>query len=161
MGELIPVVENADRYFELGVYFHNPLSLNGWKREVKGSGGKYCVLAGDAAHAMPPFLGQGANQAIQDAYCLASKISEYNENLNVLSTNESQEDVIKPIQKYIKDYENQRWKPTADIILKAAFLGYLEIGGGFLSKFRDAFFFIMGKIGVAKKIYLDGTTPKV
>lgn len=48
-AELIPVVENADRFFELGVYFHNPFSFNGWKREVKGSGGKFCVLAGDAA----------------------------------------------------------------------------------------------------------------
>ena len=55
-----------------------------------------------------------------------------------------------------------RWKPTADITLKAALLGYLETGNGdFLAKFRDAFFFSMGKIGVAKKVYLDGATPKV
>lgn len=33
------------------------------------------VLLGDAAHAMPPFLGQGANQAIQDAYCLARELA--------------------------------------------------------------------------------------
>ena len=48
-AELTQIVQDADRFFELGVYFHNPLSINGWKREVKKSGGKFCVLAGDAA----------------------------------------------------------------------------------------------------------------
>jgi 2-polyprenyl-6-methoxyphenol hydroxylase-like FAD-dependent oxidoreductase len=71
-----PIVQNSDRYFELGVYFHNPFTFNGWSKEVKGSGGRFVVLAGDAAHAMPPFLGQGSNQAVQDAYCLAKKIFE-------------------------------------------------------------------------------------
>jgi len=47
--ELIPIVENADRFFELGVYFHNPFTFSGWKREVKGSSGAFCVLAGDSA----------------------------------------------------------------------------------------------------------------
>jgi 2-polyprenyl-6-methoxyphenol hydroxylase-like FAD-dependent oxidoreductase len=30
---------------------------------------------------MPPFLGQGSNQAIQDSYCLAKKIFEFNKAL--------------------------------------------------------------------------------
>lgn len=47
-----PIVQNADRFFELGVYFHNPLSLRGWSKEVQGSANRYVVLAGDAAHAM-------------------------------------------------------------------------------------------------------------
>lgn len=112
---------------------------------------------------MPPFLGQGSNQAVQDAYCLACKIAEYNNNLNA-SPSTSSEDQEKPksLKKLIDEYEKQRWKPTSDITLKAAFLGYLETGGeGFLSKFRDTFFFTMGKIGVARKIFLDGATPKV
>lgn len=33
------------------------------------------VLAGDACHAMAPFLGQGANQGIQDAVCLAQRLA--------------------------------------------------------------------------------------
>ena len=60
-----PIIESADRFFELGVYFHNPFSFSGWSKEVKNSGGRFCVLGGDAAHAMPPFLGQGSNQVSQ------------------------------------------------------------------------------------------------
>jgi len=33
------------------------------------------VLAGDSCHAMPPFLGQGANQSLQDAWCVAECLS--------------------------------------------------------------------------------------
>ena len=50
-NQIGPVVKNSDRFFELGVYFHNPFSLRGWSREVKGSGRRFVVLAGDAAHA--------------------------------------------------------------------------------------------------------------
>lgn len=49
--EVGPIVQNSDRSFELGVYFHNPFSLSGWSRELKGSGNRHLVLAGDAAHA--------------------------------------------------------------------------------------------------------------
>jgi type IV secretory pathway VirB6-like protein len=62
----------------------------------------------------------------------------------------------------LKDYESLRWKPTASITAKSIFLGYLETGGnGFPSIFRDAFFFSAGKLGIAKKVYLDAATPQV
>lgn len=42
-----PIVKDAERFFELGVYFHNPFSFNGWSRQVENTG-CYVVLAGDA-----------------------------------------------------------------------------------------------------------------
>ena len=46
------------------------------------------VILGDAAHAMAPFLGQGANQALQDSYAVASCVS----NINRIGTSASIKD---------------------------------------------------------------------
>ncbi len=113
---------------------------------------------------MPPFLGQGSNQAIQDAYCLASKIFQHNANCiqGLAEQRKDEENEPKSLQVLLKEYENTRWFPTASITIKSAFLGYLETGEkGFLSKFRDAFFFVAGKVGIARMVFLDAATPKL
>ena len=103
--------------------------------------------------AMPPFLGQGANQALQDSYTLASKIHDYNCKIKT--------DPGADLRTSLKEYETIRWLPTTSITIKAALLGYLEVGPSLLAKFRDAFFFVMGKAGVAKKVFLSSANPKM
>ena len=116
LGGVQTVVPTADRIFELGVYFHNPFSFAGWSKEYEDS---MIVLCGDAAHALPPFLGQGANQAIQDAYCLALKLYDYNvavtsESGDVLGTKlrseSSRDGELTPttLRSLLKDYERTR-----------------------------------------------------
>ena len=168
--ELRPVVEAADKFFELGVYFHNPFSFRGWSRKVKGTEACYACLLGDSSHAMPPFLGQGANQAIQDAYCLATKIAEHNaivtqevtpgkENASADTASTGRPTTL---GRLLKEYETLRWLPTTSITLKSIFLGYLETGGeGLPSKLRDGVFFTLGKLGIATKVFLDGATLRV
>lgn len=154
--ELRGVIESADRFFELGVYAHNPFCS--WSREIPGSNGSWSVVVGDAAHALPPFLGQGGNQAIQDAYCLSAKVHEYNRQLLIQPSIEN----VK-LKDFLKEYERTRWLPTFEIFLKSLFLGYLETGGfhGAYSRFRDVFFKTMGKIGVARQVLLSAAVPKV
>ena len=151
------VISKADRIFELGVYFHNPITLAGWKKKIPDSE-TFAVLCGDSAHAMPPFLGQGANQAVQDAYSLAEKVHRYNRQLL-----KGEEAGGQSMHQLLRDYETARWFPTTSITAKAAVLGYLETGGrsGFYSKFRDAFFTILTALGVPAKVLLDAATPKV
>jgi 2-polyprenyl-6-methoxyphenol hydroxylase-like FAD-dependent oxidoreductase len=162
--ELRSVIESADRFFELGVYIHNPFCK--WSKEIPGSNGAWCVLAGDAAHALPPFLGQGGNQAIQDAYCLGTKIHRYNQQFLRQYERQSQSSPhaeTAVLQLYLRDYERIRWPATFQIFWKSVFLGYLETGGfqGAYSKFRDVFFKTMGIIGVAHRVLLSAAIPRV
>jgi len=63
------MVDDMYRILHLGVY-ETP-ELPRWHK------GRVCVI-GDGAHAISPFLGQGANQAIQDGYLLSHLLMKNN-----------------------------------------------------------------------------------
>jgi 2-polyprenyl-6-methoxyphenol hydroxylase-like FAD-dependent oxidoreductase len=62
---LLKMIGAADSYYKWALYDRDP--LQNWS---KGR----IVLLGDSAHAMPPFIGQGAGMAIEDGYTLAAMI---------------------------------------------------------------------------------------
>ena len=88
------------------------------------------MVLGDAAHAMAPFLGQGANQALQDAYQIAVEIQALS-NLVPLYANQANPPNIAVqttnglIKTKMKNYENKRKFKTAIMGSKSGILGYL------------------------------------
>jgi salicylate hydroxylase len=138
-AELRATAERAERFFNIGVFLHNPLTP--WS---KGR----LVLVGDAAHAMPPFLGQGANQAIQDAYCLAQQLC-------AIGTEHAS------LKEAMDKYEGIRKFPTSKITFNSWFLGFIETQKGIGAALRDKFFDTVYRLGVAQFIFLDSAKPKV
>ncbi|KAK0508487.1 hypothetical protein JMJ35_008763 [Cladonia borealis] len=59
------LIKSAERMVKFGLYDRDELTPEQWH-----SG--RCVLIGDAAHPTSPHLGQGANQALEDCYHLAT-----------------------------------------------------------------------------------------
>ena len=166
-------IASATQCFELGSYFHSPFGA--WSSQPQ-AGQAQVVLCGDAAHALPPFLGQGANQAMQDAYCLTQRLVAYNAdvaNSNAPSTTPSTDpnndagEPIAPLPKtlhdYCKEYEQRRWPATTSILVKSIFLGYLETGGfdGVFGPLRNNVFRFLFAIGVVPKILLGAAVPRV
>eukprot|EP00930_Biecheleria_cincta_P100038 TRINITY_DN91643_c0_g1_i1.p1 TRINITY_DN91643_c0_g1~~TRINITY_DN91643_c0_g1_i1.p1 ORF type:complete len:440 (+),score=56.22 TRINITY_DN91643_c0_g1_i1:41-1360(+) len=138
--EVLSLAAACNRHFELGSYFRNPL--------VSWAGLEGCaVLLGDAAHAMPPFLGQGANQALQDAYSLANELRAFQQGRHG------------SLSDALRAYESSRKLPNARLTLSSRILGFVETA---LPSFgRDAFFRTTAALGIAKYVFLDGAVPKV
>jgi len=128
------VIEKSDRLIDTAVFDHRVLSR--WSR---GN----VVLVGDAAHAMAPFLGQGANQAIQDASCLASKLSQYD------------------VEEALLRFEQIRRPPTARLMRTSRILGLLETQKGNGRSTRDLLFRVLGEVGVVGSVFASSCLPVV
>ena len=107
------------------------------------------ALVGDAAHAAPPFLGQGTNQALQDAYSLARCLRDR-------SLLQSDTDAVRGA---LRKYERERKFCAAKFAFNSLVLGAVETKAPPIG--RDLFFKTTAKLGIAKKVFLDGATPKV
>lgn len=138
-AEVMEVAQKAERFYETSVFYRNP-KLKWYNNGV--------VLAGDAAHPMPPFLGQGANQAICDGYALAKVLKQVGGE-------------YPSIESALEAYTSKRLFSTSRLLLNSRFLGFLETQEGKGAEFRNAFFKILGKVGVAEVVYIDGANVRV
>lgn len=144
--EVLDVARSCDRFFEIGVC-ERPVGLERWNR------GRV-VAIGDAAHAMPPFLGQGANQAVQDAVCLARWL----QSVDFASGQTSDASLEGALLAFV----TQRLPPVAVLSLESTFLGQVEtLPGEWGSLVRDNFFRLTGASGVAGLVFLNGALARV
>lgn len=142
---------NASRFIDLSVRAVSTSSINPFFHWHKDR----VVLLGDSAHAMAPFLGQGANQAIQDAYRIALAVNKINNNKNYSPLEQE-----KVIFEEMRRYENDRRIKTLFLGSKSGILGSLETIGTPAGMFaRDTLFRILGKLGVVNYVFSDGATP--
>ena len=152
------------RFIELAVKDRS-LPLLGWS-----SPSGRAVLMGDAAHPMAPFLGQGANQALQDALVLARAIRFVNKAAAkaeagglgglAVKTLSAVAGSTWPMKLALLSYQIARLPPTAVISLKSNFLGNVETLGGDLGGLaRDSFFRFTAKFGIAQLVLLSGAVP--
>lgn len=97
---------------------------------------------------MPPYLGQGANQAVQDAHCLALAISKIDEQYSTLS-------------EALEKYENTRRLPVQAILQTSRLAAFLEIQDGAVqSRVRNCFFRVLGAAGIPQRTLLQTSRPR-
>lgn len=151
--DVVAVVERCERFFDIGVHYHD--TLDAWSN---GSGS--IALAGDSCHAMPPFLGQGANQSLQDSWCIAECLSRVRPSGGGGGGGRDAETTTYgSVKEALDAYEDIRKPPTSAIMLSSRVIGFVETGTGPVGLVRDLAFATLGTTGVAGKIFLKNAVP--
>ena len=99
------------------IFFYSREPLTKWSR------GRL-ILLGDAAHPMLQYAGQGAAQAMEDAFALVSKYREYGPT---------------KIEKIFREYEKERIPRSARVMQFARDIGTYAHQDGALKASRDLF----------------------
>lgn len=98
---------------------------------------------------MAPFLGQGANQAIQDAHALALALNAIGRDYD-------------SVGEALSRYESVRRPPTEAIVRGSSFVGFLETQKGPIGTvFRDSLFRVFGRLGVTDRTFALSSLPRV
>ncbi|CAJ1373212.1 unnamed protein product [Effrenium voratum] len=134
---LLKAVESSEVCFDWGIY-RQPL------RDTWISSKGRVVLLGDAAHATAPFMGQGANMAMDDAYTLAQILR--NERIS--------------LSEGMHLYETTRKAPCEAIVSKSSKVGDLHTASGMKAVFRNNFLccFLLGDM--RRVVSADPTAQK-
>jgi len=111
---LTEIVEKSERVWKWGIYEHS--SKPSWI-----SAGGRVVLLGDAAHAMAPFLGLGAQSAMLDAHALAAELMR-----------------DQPLADALLAFETQRKGPCEQITRMANFEGMGVTSFGLAAAYRNS-----------------------
>ena len=114
---LLRAAPDGGRVVHLGLYESEPMRTS-WSR------GR-AVLLGDSAHATTPFLGQGANQAMLDAWSLAFHLPPANASDYICADDD---DLHHHIQKALHRYETARSTHATNIKSVSRMFGHIRLG---------------------------------
>ncbi|CAJ1374420.1 unnamed protein product [Effrenium voratum] len=116
---LLKAVESSEVCFDWGIY-RQPLRSTWISGGRAGRAGRV-VLLGDAAHATAPFMGQGANMAMHDAYTLAQILR--NEEIS--------------LSEGLHLYESSRKASCESIVSKSSMVGEMHTASGLKAVLRN------------------------
>jgi 2-polyprenyl-6-methoxyphenol hydroxylase-like FAD-dependent oxidoreductase len=126
-GAAIPLqamLQHATRKMNFSLYQTLPCHEEWYRNRM--------VLVGDAIHATTPFLGRGANEAIQSAACLARLLGSYADKGGM---------ELATCTRLFEEYRDNRYPKTKDVIERSEKVGRMRTGTSFLERTYRHFVF--------------------